>query len=90
MTYYETWTESAACREIDCDLWFPEKGDSNKEPLFICETACTVRLQCLDYAMRKEHGLSRGLRFGIFGGLSPGGRVKYETEWRAEQDASAA
>jgi hypothetical protein len=88
--YYEPWTESAACREIDGDTWFPEKGEDHASPKKICLTSCTVRKQCLDFAMRREQGKGEASRAGIFGGLTPGKRRKYEPEWLAEQEVTAA
>ena len=88
--YYEPWTIYAACREVGGDSWFPEEREDRLTPRAICLTRCTVRLQCLDYAMRREQGKSTSYRWGIFGGLSPAKRTKYEPEWLAEQEVSAA
>jgi WhiB family redox-sensing transcriptional regulator len=87
--YYEPWTISAVCREVGGDEWFPEKGGDWKTPSSLCLTRCTVRAQCLDFAMRQEEGLSREGRFGILGGLTPKMRAKYEPEWLANREAAA-
>jgi hypothetical protein len=55
----------------------------------VCLTQCPVSLQCLDYAMRMEAGASSKTRMGIWGGLTPGKRKKYEREWLAEQETAA-
>lgn len=60
----EPWMADALCRQVDPDLWFPEKGGSTRDAKAICRT-CPAMERCLAYAL--EHGL----RFGIFGGLSP-------------------
>lgn len=83
-SYYEAWTEFASCREIDPELWYPEKGGSVKDPVSVCHR-CPVRLQCLEKAMQDELGHGRPYREGIWGGLSPSKRHKYEAEWLAQQ-----
>lgn len=90
MTYYEPWTEQATCRSVGGGLWFPESGESSLEPRQICLNRCTVRTQCLDFAMRKEQGLSKVSRHGLFGGMSPTARAKYEPQWLAEQEGVSA
>ena len=88
--YYEPWTEFASCREVGGDSWYPEDREDRQTPKAICLNRCPVRLQCLDYAMRREQGVSESYRWGIFGGLSPAKRAKYEAQWLAEQAVSAA
>ena len=86
----EPWMLAAACREVGVDVFFPDKGDDHVSPRRICHFTCTVRLQCLDYAMRLEGDLSRTKRSGIFGGFTPDQRAKYLEQWRAEQAEAAA
>ncbi|WIB65457.1 WhiB family transcriptional regulator [Curtobacterium sp. MCBD17_040] len=53
------WREQAECR-FDPDMWFETASeDVAKE---ICNTVCTVREQCLAYA------LGNGEQFGVHGG----------------------
>lgn len=54
------WTERAACREVDPDLWFPERGDAEarKAAVRICAT-CPVVEPC------REAGAGQ---LGIWGG----------------------
>lgn len=71
----DSWRESATCREVDPDLFFPEihqaaQWAAAKE---VC-ARCPVRLDCLDWAMKEESGLGRSARYGVLGGLSPQGR----------------
>ena len=68
----------------------PDDGEDRQTPKAICLNRCPVRELCLDYAMRREQGKSTSYRWGIFGGLSPAKRTKYEPEWLAEQEVSAA
>lgn len=88
--YYEAWTEYATCRTIGSEVFYPEMGESWTEALKVCRTACPVRLQCLDFAMRHELDRSAFHRHGVFGAMKPGERAKYEAEWLAEQQDSAA
>lgn len=87
--YHEPWTDSAVCREIGGDLWFQEFEGDRAYAKSICGV-CVVRLQCLDYAMRIESGGGNWLRVGIYGGMTPNERRRYESEWLAEQTGSAA
>lgn len=62
-----SWTESAACRGADPELFFPisSAGVSQRQirsAKAVC-ARCPVRPACLDYA------LATGQRFGIWGGL---------------------
>jgi WhiB family redox-sensing transcriptional regulator len=88
-SYYEDWTEQAACSEVGGDAWFPEVGDSALDAKKICITRCSVRFECLDFAMRREQGLSRFTRHGLYGGLSPRARAEHEPQWLAEQEVAA-
>lgn len=54
------WTDLAACRGHDPELWFP-LGDGARAKA-IC-AGCPVREDCLTFALRL------GLDHGIFGGL---------------------
>jgi WhiB family transcriptional regulator, redox-sensing transcriptional regulator len=63
------WMLTAACTQVDPDLWFPEKGhnDTSRAARRICH-ACPVDGPCLDYA------LDRDLRYGVWGGLTEADR----------------
>lgn len=60
-----SWREEAACRGMDPDLFFPERGESTAEAKAVCR-ACLVRTPCLDEALAEDPGRDRG----IWGGLS--------------------
>jgi hypothetical protein len=87
--YYEDWTESATCRSIGYEVFYPTLGETWAEPIRVCKTRCPVRLQCLDYAMRTELGVPAHHRAGVYGGLKPYQRVKYEAEWLASRSEAA-
>lgn len=58
-----TWETFRNCADVDPDLFFPERGASQKEAKAVCK-GCVVREDCLEYA------LANGEKFGIWGGLS--------------------
>jgi WhiB family redox-sensing transcriptional regulator len=59
----KAWQIQANCTGADPDLFFPERGASQREAKEICR-GCVVREDCLDYA------LANGEKFGVWGGLS--------------------
>lgn len=63
------WQDFANCRGADVDIFFPDRGASTRGAKEIC-AACQVRAECLDYAV------TRGEKFGIWGGLSERERRK--------------
>ena len=73
----------AACAEVDPELWFPEKGGSNREAKRICAT-CEVRLVCLEYALAHDE------RFGVWGGLTDMERREFTRKQRLRVEAELA
>ena len=59
----------ASCREVDPELFFPQKGGSTKKAKQVC-LACDVRQSCLIVALANDEA------WGIFGGLSERERRK--------------
>jgi WhiB family redox-sensing transcriptional regulator len=57
------WRERGLCREVDPELWFPQKGGSGNEARKIC-ARCEVRSVCLAWAVESDQ------QFGIWGGVS--------------------
>jgi WhiB family redox-sensing transcriptional regulator len=84
----QEWRLAAACRGVDTNLFFNERGDSTGmiTAMEVCngtsETpACPVREECLKFAMSFEDD-----NHGIFGGLTPSARLKLRRGQRkAEQ-----
>ena len=70
------WQEKSACRGVPHEIFFPENPGGQEavynQALSFCEK-CSVRKQCLDYAMEFERG--KRDRFGMFGGKTPRQRV---------------
>lgn len=78
------WTTQALCAEIGGDLWFPEKtgnGETGqsfmRQAKAIC-AECSVRAECLDYALNYESGdMGTATSYSvsrIYGGLTPNER----------------
>jgi WhiB family redox-sensing transcriptional regulator len=53
----------ALCAQADPELFFPEKGGSNRDGKRLCRR-CQGRAECLEWAMTHQE------RFGIWGGTS--------------------
>ena len=65
------WQDDALCAQTDPEAFFPEKGGSTRAAKRVCR-ACTVRAECLDYALAHQE------RFGIWGGFSERERRRLE------------
>ncbi len=76
-----SWQDYANCRGADADLFFPERGASTRKAKAIC-TACEVRSDCLDFALRA------GEKFGIWGGMSERERRRVRRERTIARRAS--
>ena len=58
------WREHANCRQTESTMFFSSRSiKQQKEAISIC-TACEVRLQCLNFAIRNEE------KNGIWGGVN--------------------
>lgn len=55
------WVKRAACRGMDTNIWFPEKGETTNAniAMAICST-CPVRQQCGEYGAYEKHGIWGG------------------------------
>ena len=73
------WTEHAACRTVDPELWFPIKGNTTTGKLAqqICQT-CPVIAPCLSYAMAQGYDCE-----GIWGGTTAAERAELRRAARA-------
>ena len=67
------WTNQAACRGTDTEIFYPVTSDEEAEALSICAT-CPVRAQCLDDALRNRE------IYGIWGGTTPEQRRRIRRE----------
>ena len=68
-----SWKEDAACRDSDPEYWFEKAetitGDFARRT---CEI-CPVKIDCWSAALEEEKD-SKGLRYGLRGGLTPSDR----------------
>jgi WhiB family redox-sensing transcriptional regulator len=70
------WQEQGLCAQVDGDLWYPDKGESNQAAKRICGR-CPVQPQCLGYALANHEW------YGVWGGLS------YQERLRLTRQAAA-
>lgn len=47
----EDWRDSALCRQVDPELWFPEKGGDNGTAAKSVCAVCPVAAECLEFAV---------------------------------------
>lgn len=73
------WRNLAACRGMDPDLFFPERGDlyTAQAAQAVCGT-CPVAAECLEFAIEV------GEKIGVWGGLS-GNDLRKEKRRRARR-----
>lgn len=77
-----SWRESAACRNVDTELFFPIGKKSGiavaeiEQAKAICGR-CPVRQPCLAYALATRQ------EFGIWGGCDEDERRPLHSQWRA-------
>ena len=74
----ENWKDHAACGGLDMVIFFPEEPITTQRVWDQARTfcnQCTVRQQCLDYAINHETLGFR--RYGMFGGMTPKERERY-------------
>jgi WhiB family redox-sensing transcriptional regulator len=78
------WPGTAACAEVDPELFFPldEDGDSAQPAKTIC-AGCEVQELCLAYAV------STGMAAGVWGGMSTSQRHDLVRARRAESRRGA-
>lgn len=68
----EPWRTKALCAQVDPEIFFPNKGESNKDAKKVC-AGCEVTRECLEDALANDE------RFGIRGGLSERERKHLKT-----------
>lgn len=71
VVHIQPWANRGLCREVDPDMFFPEKGGSTNDAKGVCRE-CPVTTECLTYALENHE------RFGIWGGMSERDRRKLE------------
>jgi WhiB family redox-sensing transcriptional regulator len=59
----DEWETRGLCREVDREMFFPEKGESTSAAKAVCKL-CEFREACL------ENALENNIQFGIWGGMT--------------------
>lgn len=57
------WMDEALCREVDPELFFPEKGCFGRDAIRVC-AKCPVQPECLDWALERRE------LDGVWGGFT--------------------
>jgi WhiB family redox-sensing transcriptional regulator len=57
------WQDEAACRGMDPEMFYTERGESTRDPKATC-AVCPVTAECLQFALDNRE------KFGVWGGLS--------------------
>ncbi|MGC4769233.1 WhiB family transcriptional regulator [Micromonospora sp. DT44] len=57
------WEDRGLCRQVDPEIFFPDKGESTRPAKSIC-ARCEVQTECREAAMQRMEP------FGVWGGLS--------------------
>lgn len=73
----DMWDNTAVCATSDPELWFSPISPEQRLAQKFCQN-CPIIDQCLDYAMRAEHGLPQRSRFGVWGGTTPHQRYRMD------------
>lgn len=65
------WFERAACKGMDTNLFFPERGAYPSDGLAVTTCGeCPVRKECLEYSLVNK------IKHGVWGGLSTRKRTR--------------
>lgn len=78
-----TWRSEAACKDEDPDIFFPDMATAHGQKISrfaikICQE-CPVKVRCAQHGIRHE-------RYGVWGGMSEGERVRYRTKHKITLD----
>ena len=71
------WTSRARCRGLDAEAFFQRSLSDARDAIKVCN-ACTVRQECLDYAVDEQ------IEVGVWGGLTERQRRAYARRRWAE------
>tara|TARA_Y100000361_G_scaffold152765_1_gene172992 strand:+ start:150 stop:443 length:294 start_codon:yes stop_codon:yes gene_type:complete len=78
------WMKKGSCRGLQTDIFYHEQGHLNINTAKAICSGCSIREQCLDYAMRNQE------LYGIWGGYTTSERSVLRKEWeeKAKKDLS--
>lgn len=69
----ESWMERGDCRQVDPDVFYPDRGEKYADAKLICN-GCPVVSQCLAFALDNMEPFGIG-REGAWGGTTPNQRM---------------
>jgi hypothetical protein len=84
MTAMSDWTERAACRDQDLEIWFSDR--TRKQAKATCDE-CPVQEPCLEAVMTAEAGMGKHLRIGIYAGLTGPQRAQLARQQKEQRSA---
>lgn len=76
------WMDQAACRGIDTNVFFLDRGGHAAERARELCADCPVQVECLEFGIKEE--------FGIFGGLAPRERQKIRAARRKQRQRTSS
>lgn len=76
-----SWREDAACKGMDVDMFYPERGKNGREAIAVC-AGCLVVKECLHFA------LSNSIKVGVFGGTTEFHRRKMRGKYETGTEVS--
>ena len=74
------WKEKAACRGMDPEIFFVERGGDVRPARAVC-AGCPVRAECLEYALDE---LGTAYDCGLWAGTTPRERQRMRQERKRE------
>lgn len=75
------WVKHAACKGVDTNLFYPERGEPTRHALEVCKP-CTVKAECLQYAIDNSE------RWGVWGGMTERQRRRIRSDrYQARRNA---
>ncbi len=75
------WVADAACRGINTNLFYPERGEPTRHALEVCKP-CTVKADCLQYSIDNSE------RWGVWGGMTERQRRRIRSDrYQARRNA---
>lgn len=78
----EQWMEQGQCQHADPSMFVDARNSRDVEKAKRVCAICPVVEECLEFALACEGDETRSNRFGIYGGLTPGERIRINRQRR--------
>jgi WhiB family redox-sensing transcriptional regulator len=75
------WQLDAACRGLDTDMFFPERGEPVEQARNVCRS-CTVANACATFS------LANGEKWGLWGAMSEADRRRVRKVWARQRSST--